>query len=319
MIDARDERRKEYTGRINRVMDYITMNLAGDLSLRTLARVANFSPYHFHRLFRGMVGETVNGFIRRVRVEGAASKLLGNPTLSITRVATDCGFASPSSFAREFRAFFGMSATEFRAGGFHAWSKNRQTKSKSSQLLGNAGKDSGGTSAYTEAGTQPEQRRQTMKMTVEVKEMPELFVAYVRHIGPYNQIPKAIERIMKWAGPRGLVRFPQTQILGVYHDDPEITEVSKLRSSACITVPKGTKVDGEVGTMTIPGGRFAVAHCEIDADEYGAAWDKLMGEWLPESGYQPDDRLCYEIYLNDPTTNPQRKHIVDICEPVKPL
>ena len=44
-----------------------------------------------------------------------------------------------------------------------------------------------------------------------------------------------------------------------------------------------------------------------------------MGEWLPESGYQPDDRLCYEIYLNDPTTNPQRKHIVDICEPVKPL
>jgi AraC family transcriptional regulator len=319
MIDPRELRRQEYVARINRVIDHVSTNLAGDLSLRALARVANFSPYHFHRVFRGMVGETVNGFIRRVRVETAATRLVSNPTLSVTRIATDCGFSSPSSFAREFRARFGMSATQFRSGGLSSWSKTWQVNSNSGQALGKERKDALDASAYTEGTIVGAPRRQTMKMTVEVKRMPELFVAYVRHIGPYNQIPKAIEKLMKWAGPRGLVRFPETTLLGVYQDDPDITDASKLRSSACITVPKGTQVGGEIGTMTIPGGLFAVAHCEIDADEYGAAWDKLMGEWLPESGYQPDDRLCYEVYLNDPTTHPSRQHIVDICEPVKPL
>jgi AraC family transcriptional regulator len=71
--------------------------------------------------------------------------------------------------------------------------------------------------------------------------------------------------------------------------------------------------------MIIPGGTFAVGHYEIDVHEYGEAWDKLMREYLPESGYQPDDRLCFELYLNDPEQHPEGKHIVDICEPVRPM
>ncbi len=306
--------------RINRVIDYISENLNGDLSLITLARVANFSPYHFHRIFHAMVGETLHSFIRRVRVETAASRLIQNPKLSITRIALDCGFSSSSSFAREFRLFFGMTATEFRQGRFPSWSKIREQLSKGGQAMSKAGKDGAPPLAYTEGISEGLQRRAEMKMEVEVKELPELHVAYVRHIGPYSrEMPKAVQKILKWAGPRGLLRFPQTQLLGVYHDNPEITDEAKLRCSACITVPKDTRVEGEVGKMTIPGGLFAVAHVEISADEYGAAWDKLMGEWLPESGYQPDDRLCYEVYLNDPDQHPQHKHIIDICEPIRPL
>ena len=158
-----------------------------------------------------------------------------------------------------------------------------------------------------------------IKMQVDVKEMPEMHVAYIRHIGPYNQIGGAFGKLMQWAGPRGLLRFPETKMLGVYHDDPGITEESKLQSSACITVPEGMPVDGEVGTMRIPGGLFAVGHVEINPDQFGEAWDKLMGEWLPESGYQPDDRPCYELYLNDPKQHPEGKFIVDICEPVRPM
>jgi len=69
--------------------------------------------------------------------------------------------------------------------------------------------------------------------------------------------------------------------------------------------------------MTIPGGRFAVAHVEIDASEYGAAWDRLCGKWMPAQRHAPDpSRLCYELYLNDPKSHPQKKHIVEICEPI---
>jgi AraC family transcriptional regulator len=157
-----------------------------------------------------------------------------------------------------------------------------------------------------------------MEFEAEVKKLPERNVACVRHVGPYNEIGKAIERIFAWAGPKGLIRYPETECLSVYHDDPEKVDTSELRSDACITVPDGTTPDGEVRAMKIPGGLFAVAHIEIDPSEYGDAWDKLVGEWIPENGYTPDaSRLCYELYLNDPEQHPEKKHIVDLCEPIE--
>ncbi len=161
------------------------------------------------------------------------------------------------------------------------------------------------------------------QVTVEVKEMPELNVAYVRHIGPYKGDGALFEgmfgALMKWAGPRDLLRFPETRMLCVYHDNPEITDEDKLRMSACISVPAGAEVDGEIGKMTVPGGKFAVARFEIASDQFEASWGAVMGGWLPESGYQPDDRLCYELCHNNPSEHPEKKHIVDICVPVKPL
>jgi AraC family transcriptional regulator len=157
-----------------------------------------------------------------------------------------------------------------------------------------------------------------MKFSAEVKQLPERNVACVRHIGPYNQIGRAIGKIFAWAEPKGLVQFPKTQCLAVYHDDPCTVDASELRSDACLTVPEGTKTDGDVQTMKIPGGVFAVAHVEIDPSEFGDAWDKLVGEWMPSKGYASDNsRLCYELYLNDHEQHPERKFIVDICEPVK--
>lgn len=157
-----------------------------------------------------------------------------------------------------------------------------------------------------------------MKFEAQIKELREHNVACIRHVGPYNQIGQAIEKIFGWAGPKGLIQFPKTQLLAVYHDDPSKVDVSELRSDACLSVPEGTEVDGDINTMTIPGGLFAVAHVELDPSEYGDAWDKLIGEWMPENGCEPDEgRHCYELYLNDPDQHPEKKHIVDICEPVK--
>ncbi len=316
MIDQEELRRREYVGRVNRVMDYIQANLSGDLRLNTLAQVASFSPFHFHRVFKSVVGETLNDFIRRVRVSTAATRLLSNPKLSITDVAVGCGYSSSSAFAREFRNAFGMSASEFRRGGRDTARKIRQLERNNGQAEGKMQKDRMADATYTPDNSSA--RRNLMKLSVEVKQMPEWNVVYARHIGAYNKIGEAFERIFKWAGARGLVRFPETKSLAVYHDSPEVTDVSKLRSDACLTVPPGTKGDGEIGTMKVPGGLFAVAHVEIDVTQFGEAWDKLM-EWMPTSGYQPDDRMCYELYLNDPDTHPEKKWQVDICEPIRPL
>jgi AraC family transcriptional regulator len=319
--------RDEYIARVNRAIDYIEKNIDKDLSLNTLAGIAHFSRFHFHRIFRALVGETLNKYIQRVRVERAATQLIHNPKKSITEIALDCGFSGSASFARAFREFYDMSARQWRAGGHlregaapPAKSKERKTKSK-------IGKDFDTSSYYIDAQPHNQIWRMRMKnkkdVTVEVKEMPEFPVVYVRHIGPYAGDSELFEglfgRLMSWAGPRDLLRFPETQVLAVYHDDPKVTDEDKLRTSACISVPKNTPVDGEVGYMTVPGGKFAVARFELGEGEYEEAWDMVFGGWLPGSGYQPDDRLCYELYQNDPKDHPENKCVVDICVPIRPL
>lgn len=319
--------RGEYTSRINRVIDHIEKNLDQNLSLENLASVANFSRFHFHRIFRAMVGETLNHFIQRVRLEKAASQLSFNPKKSVTEIALDCGFSGSAAFARAFRGHFQMTAGEWRAEEVREESKIRKTNGKPGQTVGKNWKDFDIPPCYIDPVTKNQiwriEMNRNKQMKVEVREMPEMHVAYVRHIGPYAGQGEVFEgmfnKLMKWGGPRGLLRFPETRVLAVYHDDPKITDEEKLRTSACITVPKDTPVEGEVGYMTVPGGKFAVAGFELSEDEYEGAWDMVMGGWLPESGYQPDDRLCYEIFHNNPKEHPENKHIVDICVPVKPL
>ena len=164
------------------------------------------------------------------------------------------------------------------------------------------------------------------KCNVEVKAIEPMTAAYLRHIGTYEELGRKfkgmIARIVQWAGGKGLLD-EKTKLLAIYHDNPNITEEDKLKTSICVTVPKGTKVDEEIGSLEISGGKYAIAHFEIDDNEaaaqHSAAWEYLYGQWLPESGYQPADSPVFEVYANDPSQHPERKHLIDIYLPVKKL
>ena len=320
--------REEYTARINKVIDYIESNISKDLSLNELAAVAHFSPFHFHRIFSAMVGETLNGFIRRLRIEKAATMLVQNPRRSITEIAFECGFSGSSAFARAFQETFQMSASEWRAGKYSKTSKNGKTDSKEGKQVSNIKQDFDVQSLYTDSMTKQTWRvgmknNKELVTNVEVKDIPEMHVAYIRHIGPYagdeQLFGNLFNRLCAWAGPRGLLSSPETKFITIYHDNPDITDESKLRTDVCISVPPDTQVGGEIGKATIPAGKYAIGHFEIAPDQYGNAWNAVYGGWLPESGYQPDDRPCFELYLNDPKQHPEGKHVVDIYAPVKPM
>ena len=162
-----------------------------------------------------------------------------------------------------------------------------------------------------------------LEANVEVKELPEQTVAYIRHVGPYagdgELFGRLYTKLFTWAGPRGLVNFPETKVINIYHDDPNITDEDKLRLSCSISVPAETSVDGEIGKMVIQAGKYAVAHFELDVDQYTEAWTGIFAGWMPESGYEPADGVCFEVCLNNPDEHPEKKHIVDICVPVKPV
>ena len=331
MYDKQTQLRVEYQFRINRVFDYIEANLGSNLTLSELAEAAMFSPYHFHRLFRAMVGETPNQFVQRVRLEKAAALLLNNLARSITEVALECGFSSSATFARAFRDKFGLTASEWRDCKGQIERKHCKANSKQGQMLRNWRKEYDVVALYSSDTSNHLLWRLTMKsgykgnlkFDVEVKELPDMTIAYVRHVGPYKGDSELFGRLFSqlctWAGPRGLMGRPGSKLMSVYHDSPEITDESKLRLSVCMTVPEDTQVNGEIGKMVISAGTYAVGHFTINSDQYEEAWNALMGAWLPESGYQPADGLCFEDYLNDPNEHPEGKHIVDIHIPVKPL
>ncbi|HON78363.1 MAG TPA: AraC family transcriptional regulator [Spirochaetota bacterium] len=323
--NIRNPMKKEYVSRINRVIDYIENHLDEPMTLDILAGVAHFSPYHFHRIFSSMVGEPLYKFIQRLRLEKAATLLIVNGNDPVTRIAYDCGFSNSSAFARAFREHFGVSAGQWRRMNSGPISKMCTEDRKISTTDSKMWKEQGGNAPYNDDSTITSSWRSAMhtQLSVTVKDMPEMHVAYIRHIGPYkgdgDLFEDLFERICRWAGPRGLLRFPETQFLAVYHDNPDITAEEKLRISICLTVPAGTATEGEIGSMIIPGGKYAAARFELATDEYEAAWNAVYGEWLPESGYQPDDRLPFELYINDPKEHPEGKCIVDIFVPVKPL
>ena len=100
-----------YEERVNRVLDYILQHLDGDLSQNKLARVSHFSPLHFHRVFQGVTGETLNSFVRRARLEKAAQLMKAAPARRITDIALEVGFAGLAEFSRAFKAHFGINAS----------------------------------------------------------------------------------------------------------------------------------------------------------------------------------------------------------------
>jgi AraC family transcriptional regulator len=255
---------------------------------------------------------------------------LANLGKSVTEVALDCGFSGPLVFARTFKEFFDMSAVEWQRAG-----AEERNSAQANRKIGQAFRKPWQAQDFSIRHVRPvtsgsqtwriEMKKNTdrkIEADVTIAELQPRNVVYARHVGPYAGLAQVFEglfgRLYAFAGPRGLLG-PGAETLSVYHDDPSVCDEEKLRVDACLTVPVGTPVEGEIGTMVIPGGKFAVAHFELAMDEYGLAWEAVVGGWLPESGYQFDDRLAMEIYRNNPEEHPEKKCVVDICIPVKPM
>ncbi|HPB26055.1 MAG TPA: AraC family transcriptional regulator [Bacteroidales bacterium] len=320
-MNSKDKSREEYIARINRVTDYIEKHLNEEISLDIIAQVACFSPFHFHRIFTTLTNETINTFIQRKRIEKAVQKLRNEKHVSISEIAFNCGFGSVAHFSRTFRKYWGMTAKEFRETDKAVFAQDGLYFSKNGQMVRKINQLSSDFKGQLCSDTFNQFNHSNfiiMDTKIEIKEMPEFNVVYCRHTGQFNQIGKAYEKLMKWAGPRGLLNFPATKTITVYHDDPAITAIEQVRQSACITLDNDVKVDGEFCKMRLESGKYAVGHFKIDEQGFEKAWN-TMCLWFTESGYQPGDGYPYELYYNSPEEDKKRMFVLDIGIPVKTL
>lgn len=258
----------DYERRLLRVLDHVYANLDGDLSLDTLADMAAFSRFHFHRVFTAMTGETVAAFIRRVRLYRAVTALLETDA-SLAEVAKECGYPNPKSFSRAFRDAFGQAPGAFRSRGQPRPPLRLNSK--------------GDYEMYD----------------VTIRDEPDRRLAVIPHRGPYLAIGKAFEKAGATVMARGL--GPEIgAMLGLYFDDPDAVSEADLRSAAGFEISEAAAIDAPLEERRLPGGRHAVLTYNGPYTGLKTAYTYLFGDWLPKSGEEPRDGPPFELYLNTP-------------------
>jgi AraC family transcriptional regulator len=298
---------QEYIARIHDAIDFIYNHLDAELDLAQIAGAACYSPYHFHRLFSAVTGESPRQFANRVRLEKSASDLRRSKSLHVTEIAFKYGFSSNSSYTKVFKKHFGVSPSHFR--------KNTAQHSKIRQVHSKNGKASYFQEKYL-CNVNEMMHWLERSASIEMKYMPSMNIAYIAHTGPFDQIGKAYERLLKWAFLQDLNIGRK---LSFYHDDADLTDLSKLRQGAGIVMGESIRAAGEVRSTVIEKGGYAVGRFEIAFNEFERAWQGMM-VWMSEQGFSPDNKkVFYELYHNDFREHPENKNIVDLCIPLSKL
>ncbi len=282
---ATDPPKVDYAARVNRAIDHIVGHLDEPLRLEDVARVANFSPFHFHRVFRSLVGEPLSQFVKRLRLERALYRMSHEPKRSLTEIALACGFSSSSDFTRSFKQRYGVPPSVFDLDTWRA-SKRGDLESHVSS------------SETYRLSPRLEPGENSDGFEVTLRDLPARRVAYIRVLDPYrgNGVVEACERLVAWADRRGLA---DGQWLGYMWEDPEIVALEDCRYDVAVEVDD-VKPDGEVGRLEFPPMRVAEVIVRGGLDLEMRAIDYLFRTWLPQSGYVPDEQPCFEAWIGRP-------------------
>lgn len=284
-IKPRSTTPANYVERVNLAVNYVVTHLRNPLRLEHVARAAGLSPFHFHRVFQVMMGETLTDFVKRLRLEKslALMSLARRPQLS--KIALACGFSSSSDFSRSFKQRFGVPP---RAFDIAAWRERH-----AAALLGTMP-----VLARSHHLTKLPPQQNPDGFRVRIRDLPARTVAYIRVRKPYqgNAVENTTQRLMAWADRGG---FAGNQWLGYQWDNPEIAHLADCQYYVAVEADSFQPA-GEIGRFRFP--PMVVAQVELRGDIHlelrALQW--LYGVWLPRHGYVPDDHPGFEAWIGRP-------------------
>lgn len=288
--------------RIAAAIRLIEADLDADVPIESLAAAAHYSMFHFHRLFRGLTGESVRGMTRRLRLERAAYRLRRAPareSSDILGIAMDAGYASHAAFSRAFAARFGMPPSAWR----------------------DLAPGSGALDAIDATPHSPIPSLEPSAMDIRLDSRPACDIAFVRHVGPYDGVAGAWKQLYTWGWPRMLLGKPQT--FGLCHDDPDVTAPEQVRYDACMVVGPRTKPKPSAGIErgTLPARTFVVTAHAGPYDRLGETYARLFARVAggPVDGRTVElgDPPSLEVYLNDPRKTAAADLRTEIWMPVR--
>ncbi|MBY0444316.1 MAG: AraC family transcriptional regulator [Burkholderiales bacterium] len=270
--------------RLQRVISYLHTHLDEDLDLNKLADIAYMSPYHWHRVYLAVYGESVVATVKRLRLQGAAT-LLKRSDLPITKIAKQSGYPNVQSFTRIFAAAYGLPPARYR--------KEGSPFSPTTPLI-----------------------RNKEMYPIEIKNIPAIPLLSVAHTSSYMGINQAFDLIASNANARQLFNA-DTRWIGIFLDDPCFVAEEKLRSKACISVPLGSAQSTPFMSEEISRGKYAVLSYKGPYSDMKAVYQWLYGEWLSASGEELADTPVFEEYRNNPRDTAPNELLTDIYLPLR--
>lgn len=272
-----------YSKRLARVSKHIQTHLDDSIDLNTLSEIANLSPYHFHRVYHAINGETVANSVKRLRMSRAAADLIRS-SLPVEKIAERAGYSTTQAFTRTFKSEFGMPPAQYKKHGSHTVF---QTPIEQAAISSN---------------------------TVKIVDTPAMYGVSLEHKGSYLMIEHAFNPLVLWAKENNIAY--QT-VLGIYYDDPFAIAEKELRSSACLILENPVEPPAPMQALHLPAMRCAVLRHRGPYADMRLAYMWLYGQWLPQAGVEPADAPVFEIYLNEPQTTPPTELLVDIYLPIQ--
>lgn len=298
---------KEHKKRIIKAIRYIENHLDADLSLEHISEVAMYSPFHFHRIFKLITGETLQNYIIRKKIEKSAFYLAVQKEMEIKEIYLDLGFSNHSVFSKTFKKYYGIAPSAFRNSAPETFHKILQIHSKNGQT----------DAVFSQYICQVEKQLNltNMNLKIEVKDLPEMNLAVVMSLGIANVEP-SYNVLIEWAKKKQLFPRENVKMISVYHDSFKVTPPDKVRIHACMLLDK--KLDGQDGLVfseTIDAGRFIVGSGEFTLDDFEQCWVSLF-LWMNEHHYSMKKAFPFEIYHSNFKEHPEGKMIVDFCIPI---
>lgn len=277
-----------YQKRILDVLIHIQNHLDDELTLEELAGIAFFSPYHFHRIFSAHTGESVQSYVRRLRLE-RATRDLSYTDLPIIEIAQRAGYDTQQSFHRAFKETYNNTPKSFR-------DKSQETMNQ-----------------FPHANDAEEKAQ-----IVTVKMIEPITVAFVRHVGSYAEIIETWLQLVLEVSMNH-VTSEDTMKISIPHDSDEITPTDKLRYDACVTLNglPNFKPKGHIGIQTLRGGKYAIITHHGPIESIESTYRILFGLWLPQSGYEPADHPNFILHRKMPYATPAEFLVTDIYLPLK--
>ena len=284
---------------LNKVLDFIDKNLDEDLTLNKIADVGNYSPFHFHRLFKAYVNEPVNEYIARKRIEKIASLLIREKSKKISELSFLYGFSSNSALTKTFKRIYNISPSAFRRLSSSQYdkiinSKNGQKSLKIEQYICHINN-----------------LKNWIKMNANliVKEINPLKMVYVNYIGVQG-LDRSFSKIIDWVQKKELVSENEIDIVRIYHDSFKITSPDKVRMEIGVPLKEKVKTEFDIQYREIQPKLCVVGSFEISLDEFEKSWSSMF-IWMNENGYKPSEEKPFEIIHNNYTEHPQKKCVVD--------
>lgn len=225
-----------------------------------------------------MTGQTLAEFIKRKRLERALLKMAHAPRMKLTQVALECGFNSSADFSRSFKQHFGAAPSAFD---ITKWQQEHAHELESRTIA--------------LSGAQPISNDD---FKVKIRSLPPRTVAYIRVENPYGGtgVVDACNRLVAWAERHG---FADGQWLGYQWENPELVALENCAYYVAVEADR-FKPEGDIGRFRFPAMTIAQVDLRGDIQLELRALQWLYGEWLPKSGYVPDDQPGFEAWVGRP-------------------